>query len=203
MRTTPDEVDATADSRAGQNYQLVEFAHAPGFRTTVMHSDAECSPALDATTFSQESMAEAKKTTPWRTMLASSVCSVLPRIVLSVVGLGVIAGGGTAAAPTAFADQSPPPPYHVLSSQDLCNLVWPASQAMPDPNQVVGTICIRPGGLLQRLARAFPAEVSNTFKLAPGSAVQLPLASVRINPTDPLSDWLIPDCYIPNRLDCN
>ncbi|MFY1621317.1 hypothetical protein, partial [Micromonospora sp. WMMD736] len=91
--------------------------------------------------------------------------------------------------------------YHILSTQDLCNLVWPASQAQPNPERF-GAICVRQGGVLLRLARAMPDVFTNTFDLDPGSAPELPITSVRINPDDPLSDWLIPDCYVPGRIDC-
>lgn len=129
---------------------------------------------------------------------------VLTRI--AIAGMGLVAGLGVVTAPPAFADPPAQPQgetgYHILSSQNLCNLVWPTSQAMPDPAEPVGTICVRHGGLLTRLSRAFPAFVSDTYKLAPGSAKELPVGSVRIHPNDPLSDWLIPDCNIPNRVDC-
>ena len=36
----------------------------------------------------------------------------------------------------------------------------------------------------------------------PGKAPQLPIGSQRVNPNDPLSDWIIPDCYVPGRADC-
>lgn len=132
---------------------------------------------------------------------------VLTRLAVTVAGLGLVAGLGVVAAPPVMADPPAQPlgeaPYHVLSSQDLCNLIWPTSQALPDPAEPVGTICVRRGGLLTRLSRAFPAFVSDTYKLAPGSANELPVGSVRIRPDDPLSDWLIPDCHIPNRIDCS
>lgn len=109
-------------------------------------------------------------------------------------------GGAMAASGTARADD-PAPPYHILSSQDLCNLIWPASQAMPDPAEF-GTVCVRHGGVLMRLSRALPAFVANTFALKPGAAVELPVGSARVNPDDPMSDWLIPDCAVAARLDC-
>jgi hypothetical protein len=102
-------------------------------------------------------------------------------------------------APAATAEK---PPYHILSAQNLCNLAWPSSQAMPDPAKPVGTLCVRHGGVIERFANAAPNLFSNKLTLEPGSILQLPLGSVRINPDDPMSDWLIPDCHIPNRLDC-
>jgi hypothetical protein len=77
---------------------------------------------------------------------------------------------------------------------------------MPDPAKqapAVGLICVRQGGLLLRLARDMPAIVANTFVLEPGKAPELPKGSVRVNPNDPLSDWIIPDCSVPDRIDCN
>jgi hypothetical protein len=102
-------------------------------------------------------------------------------------------------AATATAEESQ---YHILSAQNLCNLAWPSSQAMPDPAKPVGTLCIRHGGVIERVANAAPNLFSNRLALEPGSVLQLPLGSVRINPADPMSDWLIPDCHVPNRLDC-
>lgn len=123
--------------------------------------------------------------------------AVVARLAVVIAGLGLVAGVGVVTAPPVLAEPPAQPsgesPYHVLSSQDLCNAVWPTSQAMPDPAEPVGTICVRHGGLLMRLSRAFPAFVSDTFKLAPGSAKELPVGSVRIRPEDPLSDWLVPD----------
>ncbi len=123
---------------------------------------------------------------------------------LAVCGIGLgLLGAGFGGASPARADD---PPYHIMSAQDLCNLVYPHSEAMPDPAKTppaVGLICVRQGGLLLRLARDMPAIVANTFVLEPGKAPELPKGSVRVNPTDPLSDWIIPDCYIPDRIDCN
>ena len=48
-----------------------------------------------------------------------------------------------------------------------------------------------------------PAIFNNIFYLEPGKAPELPKGSVRVNPNDPLSDWIIPDCYVPDRIDCN
>lgn len=145
--------------------------------------------------------------TAHRPASTSAQGQVLTRLAVTVAGLGLVAGLGVIAAPPVMADPPAQPlgeaPYHVLSSQDLCNLIWPTSQAMPDPAEPVGTICVRRGGLLTRLSRAFPAFVSDTYKLAPGAANELPVGSVRIHPDDPLSDWLIPDCHIPNRIDCS
>ncbi|MFZ1178085.1 MAG: hypothetical protein WAO15_17795 [Mycobacterium sp.] len=125
---------------------------------------------------------------------------------LAVCGLGLgLLSAGLGGAPALRADPDPPP-YHILSAQDLCNLVWPTSEAMPDPAKqppAVGLVCVRQGGLLLRLARDQPAIFSNTFALEPGKAPELPKGSVRVNPKDPLSDWIIPDCYIPDRIDCN
>ncbi len=123
---------------------------------------------------------------------------MLRGVAVTAVGLGVL-GAASSATPPAYADG---PPYHILSSQDLCNLIWPSSQAMPDPSKPVGTICTRQGGLLSRLARALPGTFQDTVILEPGKSVQLPIGSVRVNPEDPLSDWVIPDCHIPGRIDC-
>ena len=91
--------------------------------------------------------------------------------------------------------------FHILSTQDLCNLVWPDSEAQPSPKDF-GAICVRQGGVLLRQSRA--SELfNNTFTLKPGNAPELPKESVRVNPADPMSDWLIPDCYVPDRIDCN
>jgi len=122
---------------------------------------------------------------------------MLREMKLAAVGLGVLGAGFSAISP-AYADDS----YHILSSQDLCNLIWPSSQAMPDPARPVGTICTRQGGLLSRLAKAMPGTFQDTVILEPGKAVQLPIGSARVNPDDPLSDWIIPDCNIPGRVDC-
>lgn len=120
------------------------------------------------------------------------------RSIMSVAaGLGMV-GFGVATALPAQADE---PPFHILSTQDLCNLVWPTSQAMPNP-EYFGAICVRQGGLLLRMARAMPDVMTNTFVLDPGAAPELPIDSVRVNPNDPLSDWVIPDCYVPGRIDC-
>ncbi|MBY0387654.1 MAG: hypothetical protein K2X56_06010 [Mycobacterium pseudokansasii] len=123
-------------------------------------------------------------------------------LAVGAIGVGLL-GAGLFLAPPVQADD---PPYHILSAQDLCNLVYPSSEAMPDPSKAspaVGLICVRQGGLLLRLARDQPAIFSNTFALEPGKAPELPKGSVRVNPNDPLSDWIIPDCYIPDRIDCN
>ncbi len=127
-------------------------------------------------------------------------------LAVTAVGLGLV-GAGLGNAPSARTDPDPPAPaYHILGAQDLCNLVYPSSEAMPDPSKqppAVGLICVRQGGALLRLARDMPAIFSNTFALEPGKAPELPKGSVRVNPTDPLSDWIIPDCYVPDRIDCN
>jgi hypothetical protein len=52
------------------------------------------------------------------------------------------------------------------------------------------------------LAKALPGTFQDTFILEPGKAVQLPIGSVRVNPDDPMSDWIIPDCNVPGRVDC-
>ncbi len=129
---------------------------------------------------------------------------------LAVCGVGLaLVSAGLGGAPPLRADPDPPAPapaYHILSAQDLCNLVYPSSEAMPDPAKeppAVGLICVRQGGALLRLARDQPAIFSNTFVLEPGKAPELPKGSVRVNPKDPLSDWIIPDCYVPDRIDCN
>jgi hypothetical protein len=116
----------------------------------------------------------------------------------AAVGLGVLNGALVAAAP-AYADD---PPFHILSSQSLCNLAWPGSQAMPDPSQPVGTICARQGGLLSRMSRAMPTIFQDAIPLQPGKASELPIGSTRVDPNNPLSDWVIPDCHVPSRVDC-
>lgn len=116
--------------------------------------------------------------------------------------VGLACGGaacGMSVAGTAHADDQPS--VHILSAQDLCNLVWPSSQAVPD-DTTFGALCVRPGGLLERLHRTWPASFEYQFQLKPGSAVELPVGSVRVDPNDPMSAWIIPDCYIPNRIDC-
>ena len=140
----------------------------------------------------------------------------------SAVALGVL-GVGSMWAPVAHADDPPAVPapdpappsdqppsgayaasggtFHILSSQDLCNLIWPSSEAQPNPMQF-GAICVRQGGVLLRLTRD-SILFNNTFTLAPGRVPELPKESVRVNPADPLSDWIIPDCYVPDRIDCN
>ena len=149
------------------------------------------------------------------------------RLVASAVGLGVLSAGFVGA-PLAQADDSPGAPvpgeqspdpgppsaqppsgayaasggtFHILSSQDLCNLIWPSSEAQPNPMQF-GAICVRQGGVLLRLSRD-SILFNDTFTLAPGRAPELPKESVRVNPADPLSDWIIPDCNVPDRIDCN
>ena len=133
----------------------------------------------------------------------------MPRgLAVAVVGLGLLSAGLGGAPPARAAGPPAPadPPFHILSAQDLCNLVWPSTEAMPDPAKqppAVGLICVRQGGLLLRLARDQPLIFSSTFTLEPGRAPELPKGSVRVNPSDPLSDWIIPDCYVPDRIDCN
>lgn len=105
---------------------------------------------------------------------------------------------GIGVAPSAFGDEAP---FHILSSQDLCNSIWPTSQAMPRPDEF-GTVCARKGGVLERLSKSMPAFISDTFKLEPGSAVELPVGSVRVNPDDPMSDWIIPDCHVSGGPEC-
>jgi hypothetical protein len=123
---------------------------------------------------------------------------MLRRIAATAVGLGV-AGCGFAAATLAYADD---PPFHILSSQSLCNLIWPSSQAMPDPSKPLGTICARRGGVISRLHNMMPTTFLDTRVLEPGGAPELPIGSKRVDPNDPLSDWIIPDCYVPGRVDC-
>lgn len=123
---------------------------------------------------------------------------MLREISVAAMGVGVL-GAAIAAAAPAYADD---PPFHVLSSQSLCNLIWPGSQAMPDPAKPVGTICARQGGLLSRLSGMMPSIFVDTRVLEPGKFPQLPIDSQRVNPNDPLSDWVIPDCHVPGRMDC-
>jgi hypothetical protein len=119
-------------------------------------------------------------------------------IAVTAVGLGVL-GSGFAATTLAHADD---PPVHILSSQSLCNLIWSGSQAMPDPSKPIGTICARRGGVLTRLSNMMPTIFMDTRVLEPGKAPELPIGSKRVDPDDPLSDWIIPDCYVPGRVDC-
>ncbi len=123
---------------------------------------------------------------------------MLRGIAVAAVGVGVL-GSGFAATTPAYADD---PHFHILSSQSLCDLVWQGSQAMPDPSKPVGTICARRGGVLTRLANMMPAIFMDTRVLEPGKAPELPIGSSRVDPDDPLSDWIIPDCYVPGRVDC-
>ncbi|MGV0814954.1 hypothetical protein ABQF34_23565 [Mycolicibacterium boenickei] len=113
------------------------------------------------------------------------------------VCLGMICTG-MGLVPNAFGDETP---YHIRSAQDLCNSIWPTSQAMPRPDEF-GTVCARKGGVLERLSKSMPAFISDTFKLEPGSAVELPVGSVRVNPDDPMSDWIIPDCHVSGGPEC-
>lgn len=106
---------------------------------------------------------------------------------------------GIAAAPAQADDAAP---NHILSAQNLCDLVWPTSQVMPDPARF-GAVCVRHDGLLFRMSRALPNFFTSMFRLEPGSALELPVGSTRTNPNDPLSDWIIPDCSVPNRTDCS
>lgn len=124
--------------------------------------------------------------TDWaRGIVAASAC-----LGMMCTGIGL--------APNAFADEVP---YHIRSAQDLCNSIWPTSQAMPRPDEF-GTVCARKGGVLERLSKSMPAFISDTFKLEPGSAVELPVGSVRVNPEDPMSDWIIPDCHVSGGPEC-
>jgi hypothetical protein len=119
------------------------------------------------------------------------------------IGLGacLLSVGGIAVGSPASADEPSTPGHHVLSTQNVCDLVWPGSAAQPNPAKF-GAACVRSSGLMMRLAKAFPAFASNLFVLDPGSAPELPIGSARINPSDPISDWVIPDCYVQNRVDC-
>ncbi|MUL65863.1 hypothetical protein BOO86_15415 [Mycobacterium sp. CBMA 234] len=111
------------------------------------------------------------------------------RIALSGVA-ALVASGALAANPgRAYADE---PQVHISSAQDLCNQIWPGSEAMPDPAKF-GAVCVRHDGVLMRLSRALPNLVSDTFALEPGKAVVLPVGSVRVEQANPLSDWVIPD----------
>jgi len=139
-------------------------------------------------------------------------------IVASAVALSVLSAGFVT--PLAQADDPPAEPgaakgpptpsgayaasggtFHILSSQDLCNLVWPGSEVQPDPLDF-GAICVRQGGVLERLTRQ-NILFRYTLPLKPGTLPELPKESVRVNPADPMSDWIIPDCYVPDRIDCN
>lgn len=122
------------------------------------------------------------------------------RITLASAAVGLcVLGAGLVAAPLTSADDGEG--FHILSAQDLCNLVWPSSQAQPNPGEF-GLICVRQGGVLFRLSRDMPDIFHYTFTPAPGKAPELPKGSVRVDPTDPLSDWIIPDCHVPGRIDC-
>jgi len=78
-------------------------------------------------------------------------------VVASVVGLGILSGALAAPPGRANGDE---PSFHVLSAQDLCNLIWPSSQAMPDPSKF-GAVCVRQGGVFLPVLRALPSLVSN------------------------------------------
>lgn len=122
----------------------------------------------------------------------------------SIANAAVLAGALAAhpllMPPAAVAEEQQ---FHILSAQDLCNLAWPASQAMPSPSEPEEAfVCVRHGGVLQRLANAMPTMMANTKVMKPGSALELPIGSFRIDPSDPMSAWLIPDCQVPGRLDC-
>jgi hypothetical protein len=109
------------------------------------------------------------------------------KTVLSTVPLG-LAAAAAIAAPVAHADAQP---YYVMSSQQLCDVIWPFSQAAPDPAKF-GTVCVRSGGMLERLSKAMPAFISDKVVLEPGSAAALPAGSARVDPANPMSDWMIP-----------
>lgn len=117
---------------------------------------------------------------------------------VAAIGLGIL-GAVIASAASAHADD---PPFHILSSQSLCDLIWSGSRAMPDPAKPVGTICARQGGVLSRLSGMMPTIFADTRVLEPGKSPELPIGSQRVNPSDPLSDWIIPDCHVPGRVDC-
>jgi hypothetical protein len=121
-------------------------------------------------------------------------------LTVGVLGWAALCAGPVGAG-SADADDGVPP-FHVLSSQDLCNLIWPNSEPQPDPAVPVGTLCVLQGGLLLRLHRDLPDIFAFTAELEPGKVPELPYNSERVNPNDPLSDWLIPDCYVPDRIDC-
>jgi hypothetical protein len=110
---------------------------------------------------------------------------------VGAVGWGVLCAGFATAGP-AYADDGDPP-FHILSSQDLCNVVLPFSEAQPSPAVPVGTICVRQGGVFLRLHRALPKYIAYSTELEPGKVPQLPYNSTRVDPNDPLSDWIIPD----------
>ena len=110
-------------------------------------------------------------------------------VVASAAAVIAFSGALIVGAGNARADD---PPFHVLSAQGLCDMIWPGSQVMPDPAKF-GANCVRQDGVLSRLSRALPTLVADTYVLEPGKAVQLPTGSVRTDPKDPLSDWLIPD----------
>jgi hypothetical protein len=80
---------------------------------------------------------------------------------------------------------------HTLTPQALCELVWPDSEAAPDPQQV-GFTCVRKKGMLWELGRAVPTLFSNVLRVEPGSVDELPVGSVRLDSKDPLSAWVIP-----------
>jgi hypothetical protein len=119
-------------------------------------------------------------------------------IAVTAVGLGVEGSGFAATAPA----QGDDPPFHILRKQNLGDLIWPGSQAMPDPSKPVGSICARQGGGLSRLPNIMRTTFADTRVVEPGKAPELPVGSQRVNPNDPLSDWIIPDCYLPGRVDC-
>ena len=70
---------------------------------------------------------------------------------------------------------------HTLTPQALCELVWPDSEAAPDPQQV-GFTCVRKKGMLWELGRAVPTLFSNVLRVEPGSVDELPLEIRRCGP---------------------
>src|SRR5579875_502886 len=95
--------------------------------------------------------------------------------------------------------QADDPPANIMSVQDLCNLIYPGSQAMANPSEF-GAACVKQDLVPIRAARGLPTLV--VYALEPGKDPELPIGSVRVDPDDPLSNWIIPDCDVPERNDC-
>lgn len=56
--------------------------------------------------------------------------------------------------------------------------------------------------VLSRLSNMMTTIFMDPRVLEPGKGPELPIGSKRVAPEDPLSDWIIPDYYVPGRVDC-
>jgi hypothetical protein len=95
-------------------------------------------------------------------------------------------------------------PSYWSSLQGLPQCRWRthAFARVPDPSKPVGTICARQRSLLSRLPNVMSTIFVDTRVLEPGKFPQLPIGAQRVDPNDPLPDWIIPDGYVPGRADC-